>query len=319
MFIECKNTDIHKQYGEGVYKYPITFTSEKSAHCHDTITRHGILTINPNAKATLLICHGFMCDQRDVSFLRLLFKNYNTLTFDFRGHGDIPSDEPCTLGYNEYHDVIGAVNFVKSHPLLKDKPLCVYGFSMGAVSSLIAQSKDPSLFDVMVLDCPFESTDNLLDRGLDRITINFFGYEFPFPCASLLKRCAYHPYTQSLVKSVFKVAAQMDATQIKTHIHPVYPVKHAQKIYTPCLFIACKNDKTAPVYAVKKVFDNVKGPKRLWITNGRRHYDSIFHNPDKYFYKINRFIEKSLNDKLWKSRVRTKVICDPDEKGSVSL
>ena len=37
------------------------------------IVRYGRLVRYPNAQATILICHGFMCDKFDVGFLRHMF------------------------------------------------------------------------------------------------------------------------------------------------------------------------------------------------------------------------------------------------------
>src|SRR5262249_51019337 len=54
------------------------------------IERNGVLVRYKDAIATVLICHGFMCDKFDVSFLRRLFKKgrYNVMSFDFRAHGE---------------------------------------------------------------------------------------------------------------------------------------------------------------------------------------------------------------------------------------
>ncbi len=299
------------KYTDGRHKELVTFSVQESSHSDKQLTRSGILTIVPNASITLLICHGFMCDKSDISFLRLLFKDFNTFMFDFRAHGDFKEDQCCTFGLNESYDVVAAVKYIKSRPELKDKPLIVYALSMGAVASIIAQARENNLFDAMILDCPFESSDNLISRGLDHLYINFFSCKIPVPFKSLLKQCAYHPYTQSLVKHVLKAIAQLDSTEVQTCIFPIYTYKEAQNIKVPCLFIACKHDDKAPVYAVKKVFNAVKAPKRLWVTNGRRHYDSIFHNPEKYFYKVNRFINKVLNNE-WELKNADKIKVDAE-------
>lgn len=281
----------------------IVFLSKETENSTKKIERAGILTINPKAKATILICHGFMCDKFDSSFLRIFFKDYNTFSFDFRAHGENSEDQCCTLGYNEYHDVMGAVRYLKSRSELKDIPLIVYAFSMGAVSSILAQAKNQNLFDAMILDCPFESSDKLIDRGLERIYLDFFGYKLsiPLPYRWILKQCAYHPFTQSLIKYAFKSLAQMDATRINTCILPVYPVKAMENINIPVFLIVCENDDKAPLEAVQEIYKAAAGPKRLWITKGRRHYDSIFYNPEKYEYKVNRFIYYAI-DNNWKNK-----------------
>lgn len=297
-----------KYTGDSRKEY-VKFSVRESKHSDKQLTRAGIVTMIMDAPATILICHGFMCDKSDVSFLRLLFKRFNTFMFDFRAHGDLKKDQCCTFGFNESYDIIGAVKYIKSRPELKDKPVIVYAFSMGAVASILAQSREKNLFDAMILDCPFESSDDVINRGLDNLYINFFGCKIPMPFKSLLKQCVYHPYTQSVVKYILKTITPLDSMDVPTCIFPVYPIKAAQKIIAPCLFIACKHDDRAPVHAVKKVFQAIKGPKRLWITNGRRHYDSIFYNLEKYGYKINSFIDKVL-DKRWNTKKNNKTKID---------
>ena len=115
----------------------------KSDYADRDIVRYGRLVYYPNAKATILICHGFMCDKFDVRFLRHMFPQgkFNFMTFDFRAHGEHCEGQRCTFGRDEALDVIAAGQFIKNHPYLKDKPVIVYGFSMGAVAAIEAQSK----------------------------------------------------------------------------------------------------------------------------------------------------------------------------------
>lgn len=91
----------------------------------------------------------------------------------------------------------------------------------------------------------------------------------------------------------------MDASAVDTAIEPVNTVEAAKKITIPALFITCKNDVKAPVEAVTAVYKEVKSPyKRLWLTNGRFHYDSLFYNPEKYAHRVKKFIERFLDKKL---------------------
>jgi len=239
------------------------------------IVRNGILMRYKNAKATVLICHGFMCDKHDVGLLRRLFPRgqYNLMTFDFRAHGDNRKGQYCTFGKNEALDVIAAGSFLRNHPDLKNKPLFVYGFSMGASSAIEAQAKKP-LFDAMILDCPFDSSEKAIKRALNSLKMSLFGYEFDLPGRQFLQKYAFHPYVQSFIKAMFKAVANFDTHNIQINLRPVRPYLSAKKISAPCFFIHCKKDEKIPIPAVKTIFNNVTGPKRLWITNGRRHFDS---------------------------------------------
>jgi hypothetical protein len=64
----------------------------------------------------------------------------------------------------------------------------------------------------------------------------------------------------------------------------------------------CEKDKKVPVVAIKKLYEAKPGYKRLWITRGRKHFDSYVSQPELYFYKVNKFVTKFLHDKLGQTR-----------------
>ena len=277
---------------------PVSFTARYSEDSDKTITRKGELFIRDNAKATILICHGYMCDKNDISFIRTVFSNYNVMTFDFRAHGEnIDETQHCTFGKEEAFDVLGAAEYLKNRTELAGKPLIAYGFSMGAVSAIEAQARR-SLFDGMILDCPFDSTDNLIKKIINQMTINILGYEIPFPGRRILQKYAYNNYVQSFVKGMLKTIAKFDALQTKTRVLPVAPVESIEKVSVPCYFIICKNDEKVSVEAVTSVFAGAKGYKRLWITNGRRHFDSFFNSPEAYTHVVNTFVDQVVAENL---------------------
>lgn len=273
----------------------------QSGHGSDTtITRKGLLSRCNDAKATILVCHGFMCDKYDVGILRKVFKKskFNVMTFDFRAHGEDSEGQYCTFGRDEALDVIAAAKFLRNHPDLQDTPLFAYGFSMGAVSAIEAQSSSPDLFDAMILDCPFESSEKVIKTGLEGLRCSAFGCEFDLPGRDFLQKHAFHPYVQALVKAVLKTVAQMDTTGVNTNFCPIYPAESAKNIVVPTFFIHCKNDQKVPVEQVKRIYENAAGFKRLWVTNGRRHYDSFVYNPVKYKEEVELFCDQVLNNDI---------------------
>lgn len=308
-----------RKYLDGGTLERIEFPTKYGTQDHKTMMRYGFLVKQPDAPATILICHGFMCDKVDIGFLRMaLFSSYNVVIFDFRAHGQgVEQDQCCTFGRDEAYDVMGAVNYIRSRHDLKDLPLIGYGFSMGAVAAIQAQStyektkneKSPEkFFDAMILDCPYDSSENVIKQGLNKLKINFCGYTFDIPGKSFLEKYAFNPYVQTLLKSALKTIAQMDATATNTYIHVVNPVYSIRNVSVPCFFIHCRHDEKVSVDAAYRIYQNASCYKRLWITEGRRHFDSFFYYPEKYKYKVNCFIEHVINDDL--SPVSAKIIYD---------
>ncbi|HEX4069274.1 MAG TPA: alpha/beta hydrolase, partial [Candidatus Babeliales bacterium] len=201
---------------DGVVVEHVMLYPQESHESLNRIARRGMLVRSDDAKATILVCHGFMCDKYDVGVLRRIFKTkqFNVMTFDFRAHGQDGEGQYCTFGRDEALDVTAAAQFLRNHPDLCDKPLFAYGFSMGAVSAIEAQSQSSDLFDAMILDCPFDSSERVIKMSLECLKCSVFGYEFDVPGRDLLEKYAFHPYVQALVKAVLKTVAQLDATGV---------------------------------------------------------------------------------------------------------
>jgi pimeloyl-ACP methyl ester carboxylesterase len=305
-----------KYFPKGTLFYPIAFTSqseEKNKNqkgSEDIILRNGYVRVTPQARATILICHGFMTNKEDMFLLRYFFKDFNVVTFDFRAHGENASLQRCTLGYDERHDVIAAAKYIKSDQNLKDLPLFVYGFSMGAVASIFAQGEE-DLFDGAIWDCPFESTNELTNQALSRLKCNFFGFDINFPLKNAIKKYIYSEKAQKFITLLFKFFARLDGTNINMLIKKSSPLKSLKNITIPFFLIGCHNDDKAPASSIENMFYQHEENSfvRCWISEGRRHFDAIFINPEKYIYKIKKFIFDVLDKKI-NNKKRKKIEID---------
>ncbi|MBP6869785.1 alpha/beta hydrolase [Candidatus Babeliales bacterium] len=281
-------------------------------------TRRAILVRKNNAIGTVVVCHGYLGCKRDSIALKHLFPLYNVLAFDFRAHGDDRDGQFSTIGRDEAFDVIGAVSVVKSDPAMKDKPVIVYGFSMGAVSAIQAQAMEPGLFDAMILDCPYDSTDEAMRRGLEeKMKWNIFGRQFTIPGKEFILYHMYDDASRMLTDILFRIITQLDSKKVITKFVKVMPIESVKKITVPCFFIHCENDKKVPIHAVEALYNNKEqGLKRLWITPGKGHFGSYQHNPELYWYKVNKFLMK-LHQQDASSRVQAKV-CDHRTRVTIS-
>lgn len=281
----------------------VTLFAQKHRDSAETIERKGLLHRRTNAKANILMCHGFMCNKFDIGFVRALFgKDYNFLTFDFRAHGENTEGQVCTFGRDEMLDVVAAAQFMKHHEEIGHLPLFAYGFSMGAASIIEAQAKHPYLFKALILDCPFDSVENVLKRSISNLSFSLCGYQVYIPGRQLLHKYAFHPYVQAIIKPMLKIAACLDRKEIETQICEVKPAQAIRKVSVPCLFICCKNDEKVSDEAIKAVYEGAQGYKLLRLTNGRSHCDSFVYNPEKYGLWVNKFVRSVLDGSVYRKR-----------------
>ncbi len=275
----------------------ISFPVKKNSSSDHTFIRNGFLVTRPDALGTVIICHGYTQSKHESFFFRALFAHFNVLAFDFRAHGDLVEDQYSTIGQDEIYDVKGAVQFAQSNPDCAGKPMIGFGFSMGAVSLIMAQAHYGNLFDMLILDSPFDSSDVCMDIRLNELLAYKFLPGKKWIKAAIMKGL-YSKNWQGVVKPIFKIATGLDPNSVETKFVPVIPVNIASKIRIPCFFITCENDKKVTVDSVQRLYDTVQSPfKRLWITQGTRHCGSCLAQPELYLYMVNKFIKKSLKGK----------------------
>ena len=268
--------------------------------------RRGELITRANAPATIILFHGFKSKRSDVRPLRtFIFGDYNTLIFDFRAHGVYahPS-ECCSFGADEVKDIKAAVDFVRTHPQLKDKPVIAYGISMGAAAAIEAQSRyDNKLFDALIIDSPFDSMENLVGRGLHNLHYTFLGIDVLLPLRTLLKKEMYSPFIDRILKASLRLVG-LDGTSVPTCLKPVSPLESIKNVTVPCLIIGCSQDNTTPFEAFESVYENAAtNKKELWIVDGNGHCDTFSHKPEEYIHRVRNFLTCILSDlkvKAWK-------------------
>lgn len=298
--------------GEAVDGEPteVQFFARRDQGSNEFISRRGVLVKRKAAPATILLLHGYGIDKYMMAPFRLLLKGYNCFTFDFRAHGVHASDEESTLGYDEVHDIFGAVDYLRADPDLNQKPIIVVGFSMGAVSAIEAQALDPSLFAALFLDTPFSSSIDVLRRGMQDLRFGFWGYEFDLPGRTWIEDYAFNPYVQPFLQMLLRLKSSLNASRINTVAKAIAPSESIRKITVPIFLVVTKGDEKVSVDDVKKVYDNDHGVfKRLWVANGRSHCDAVLYNPEKYEQILNRFIHDVLNQS-YKSQPKEEIVYD---------
>ena len=315
---EGRNLSHVKQQIKNVKIEDIIITPFVDETRQEIFQRRGMLVRKNGARGTVVMCHGYLGCKRDTIALKHLFPQYNILVFDFRAHGEDREGQVSTIGRDEALDVLAAVEFVKHDKLMRDKPIIAYGFSMGAVSAIQAQAMEGNLFDAMILDCPYDSTDEGMSRGLDeKMKFTLFGKTFMIPGKQFILDHMYDDFAQMFTDILFQAITKFDSNKVATKFVQVRPIDSVKKITVPCYFIHCESDSKIPVSAIEEMYKNKPGFKRLWITPGKWHFGSYQNDPELYWYKINKFLTK-LHERDITTRVQEKV-CDERTQVTVSV
>jgi len=152
----------------------------------DILKRNNVSVIGSGEK-TLLLAHGFGCDQNMWRFLTpLLIDNFRIVLFDYVGSGK--SDVKAFDAQQYLHLDSYAQNVIDVCEALELKDVTLVGHSVSSMIGLIASIKAPHLFARIVMVCPspsflnappdyfggFERAD--LEELIDLMDKNYIGW-----------------------------------------------------------------------------------------------------------------------------------------------
>ncbi len=127
---------------------------------------------------TIIVVHGNSTNRADkgAGILNLsgaLTRHaFAILAFDMRGAGESP-DAPRSFGLYEQRDVLGAVDFLRSGPLLypelgRPRAIAGWGVSEGAATLILAAAKEPAI-RAIVSDCAYADILPILEREIPKL------------------------------------------------------------------------------------------------------------------------------------------------------
>ncbi|QDU47555.1 Alpha/beta hydrolase family protein [Symmachiella dynata] len=187
---------------------------------------------------------------------------YDAFLVDFRGSGDSAGDV-TTIGYLEADDVASAVEYVRAN--FADKPLWLYGRSMGSAAILRAIAEYDLKPSGVILECPF---DRLLSTAQNR----FAAMGLPgFPAAQLL---------------VFWGGAQHGYSGFEHN-----PVDYAANVRCPVLVLGGEADPRVTQPQLRAVFDKLAGPKQIHIFEEVGHAAYLPAAPHTWEATVRSFLE----------------------------
>jgi uncharacterized protein len=215
----------------------------------------------------IIICHGVTVNRlNSVKYMNLfLQKGWNVLIYDHRRHGE-SGGKTTSYGHYEKFDLQNVVHWLKQEV---DKPIVlgIHGESMGAVTMLLYAGMVEDGADFYIADCPFTELEAQL---LYRLKV-----EFKLP--------------GFLIMPIAKPFVQL---RDRYSLKGVSPIKSIANITNPVLFIHSKDDDYIPAEMTKQLYENMQGPKKLYIAEKGLHAMSYSENQEEYARVVDEFFDE---------------------------
>jgi hypothetical protein len=174
----------------------------------------------------------------------LLQMGVSLFAFDFAGCG-LSEGDYVTLGHYEKDDLKAVVEFLRED--VEVSTIGLWGRSMGAATSLLHGSRDPSIA-AMVLDSPFADLEQLAREFVNHFPISYK----PGVLVGASLRC---------VRSSVRKRTGLDMFKLK-------PIEHANSCFIPAVFVAGSDDKFIGPHHSRAIHDSYAGDKNLVLVEG---------------------------------------------------
>ncbi len=195
----------------------------------------------------------------------LVAHGYNVLMFDLRGYGE-SDGSTVSGGYHEKKDLEGAVEYVKGRGY---SSIGVLGFSLGAVTSLLAAAEDEEI-DAVVADSSFADLNDIMEPEFAKRTH--------------APRIFLRP-----ILLMIKIMYGVDFAAIR-------PIDGVAGISPrPIFFIHGEDDETIPVAHASRLMQASQNPRNeLWVVPDTGHTRSYITHPEEYISRVTDFFDKAL-------------------------
>ena len=204
----------------------------------------------------VIVLHGWFMTKDSKAFREIsemFFKQFDVITFDFRGHGK--SSGFYTFTSAELMDLDAVVRFARKHY----GKICLAGFSLGAAMALIYASKSRFIDKVIAVSVPYD---------FSKIENQMWKKEAwleTFKKFELERFLSVRPYPLPLKK--------------------IKPCDVVVKIKAPTLFIAGEKDPTVHSWHTEELYKKAKCEKDYKLYKGGFHAEDLFLHSGEDFSK----------------------------------
>ncbi len=212
----------------------------------DGLTLRGWFIQAPDAQGTIVLCHGYAGDcSPDLIYAPLLHEaGFNTLFFDFRGHG--ASDGTfVSLVYFERGDLLAALDFLRARGITR---VGLFGFSMGGAIAIATAPQSPLVVGI-VSDCAFAELHCIVQS---RVRARGFPSWLAALLGWLIVACA--------------------SIRLRANLFSADPLRWVDQVAPrPLLIMHAENDADVPAEQARRLYAAARAPKELWIVPNAIH------------------------------------------------
>jgi len=205
---------------------------------------------------------------RDAPVRHLYEQNFDVLLFDPRSTGE-SDGKKYGFGYFESQDIVNAVKFLRNGK--GETAVGVWGGSAGASAAIIAGLESSSI-DAIVADSPYANL---------KIAASSYGKEREDKVMKM-----FFPFYMGVARFTLNFDVYG-----KTNI-----MERVKNLDVPLFLIHGLEDRALDPINSQLIYDNAKGPKRLWLVEGAWHVGAYEIFPDKYQKRVSSFFDSYLPD-----------------------
>ncbi|MEM1878900.1 MAG: alpha/beta fold hydrolase [Desulfurococcaceae archaeon] len=238
----------------------------------DGVVLRGWLVRGSSEKIVVLL-HGYTSSKWDEGYIKpalevLTKANYSVLALDLRAHGESGGDY-TTLGLKESDDIVEVVNELRRRGFSR---IALYGYSMGASTSLMASTKVQ--VNAVVLDSPYVDIRTSSKRWARRVK---------GPLGPVLRVST--PLIDKLV-----------SRRIRVNPEDLVMTKYASRVKAPVFLIAPEKDDLISLSEYKALHAELLksgNPIDAWYVN-TGHVEAWQCCREEYAEKLLTFLDKHL-------------------------
>jgi fermentation-respiration switch protein FrsA (DUF1100 family) len=223
----------------------------------------GWLVRTVGSKGVVLLLHGVRGDRRQMEARARFLKTagYSSLLIDLPSHGE-SSGERITFGARESLGVDEALAYICT--TFPGQPVGVIGISLGAAAFLL--SKKECAPKAVVVESVYPTIE---EATVDRLR-KYLGPLGP-PFAWLL---------------LFQIPLRT-----KIGLEELRPIEHVKDAGAPILVVSGSADQDTTAQETRRIFEDARQPKELWIVEGAGHVDLHRFAQREYEARIGAFLE----------------------------